>query len=177
MEDLKIEKLLGMFEKYPDLTPLQRAVLSSTGTVQSLLSAVFEKPVIAKIISQLDAGDTYIRWVILSYEVVSKKVGLYNPESNEIGTQLVPEIKEVTVCLAESVFPHSTNDEKFLNALRKGKDGGIGQVLAKMDISTTREILGIFCDENVFSRTYRLIGDRVDAVITEVFSNNEFKDL
>jgi len=174
-----------MFEKYPNLTPLQRSILSSTGTVQSLLSAIFKKPVIAKVISQRDVAGVYIRWVRLCYPAVNytrtpSVTVTASPNPDEIPYfpySSATRTEDVTVALAESVFPHELNNNEILDELRKGEEGGIGQVLVKKGIRTEREILGIYVDDNVFTRTYRLSGDGVDAIITEVFPNNVFKGI
>ena len=148
-EELNIKELLRRLEEYPRLTPLQRIILGSTSTVQSMLSVLFKSAVVAKLISQKSFGDVDIRWV-----------------------RLVKKDTEEVVCLAESVLPHETNSEEFLDALRKGEEGGIGMVIAKTDIKTERKILGLYADENIFSRTYSLSGGSVDITITEVFPNS-----
>jgi len=150
-EELKIEEILKMFEEYPTLTPLQRVVLSSTTTVQSMLATIFKTQVVAKLIAQKSFGNVDIRWVRL----VTK-------EDNKV------------VCLAESVLPHETNSKDFLDELRKGEEGGIGMVITKRGIKTERKIIGLYADEHVFTRTYSLTGERVDITITEVFPNKDF---
>jgi hypothetical protein len=173
VEDLEIDSLLKKLEKY-DLTPLQRVILSSTGTVQSLLTAIFQRPVVAKIIAQIDTVDSYIRWARLVYNKEDKKVGLYNPSPDEIGTCMIPYIKEETVCLAESIFPHKSNDPEILKELRKGDDGGIGYVLAKKKIVVNRTILGIYADDHTFARNYQITGKNINCIITEVFPRGAF---
>lgn len=148
-EELNIEKLLEKLDEYPQLTPLQRIILGSTSTVQSMLSVVFKSPVIAKLISQKSFGNVDIRWV-----------RLVKKETDEV------------VCLAESVLPHETNAKDFLEELKRGEEGGIGVAIVKRDIKTERRILGLYADENIFSRTYSLSGGSVDITITEVFPNN-----
>ena len=147
-EELNIKELLRKLGEYPQLTPLQRIVLSSTSTVQSMLSVLFKSAVVAKLISQKSFGNVDIRWV-----------------------RLVKETDEV-VCLAESVLPHETNAKDFLEELKRGEEGGIGMAIVKRDIKTERRILGLYADENIFSRTYSLSGERVDITITEIFPNN-----
>lgn len=148
-EELNIDELLRRLEKYPQLTPLQRIILSSTSTVQSMLSVLFKSTVIAKLISEKSFGTVDIRWV-----------------------RLVKKDTDEVVCLAESVLPHGNNSKEFLNALRKGEEGGIGMVIAKREIKTERKILGLYADENIFSRTYSLTGKSVEVTITEIFPNN-----
>lgn len=153
-EELKIAEILEMFEEFPTLTPLQRVILSSTTTVQSMLSVIFKTPVVAQLIAQKSFGNVDIRWVRL----VTKK-------DNKV------------VCLAESVLPHETNDKDFLEELREGKEGGIGMIITRRGIKTERTIWGIYADEHVFTRVYSLKGDGVDVTITEVFPNGIYEDL
>ena len=174
MEDHNVEETLKWFEQYKELTPLQRAILSSTSTVQTMLSAIFEKPVIANLISQMALDGVDIRWVQLSYDEVEREVTVYSPAPGELGTAMKPISVSRVVCMAESVLPRATNSQEFLQELRAGRPGGIGVAISKLKISTERVILGIFCDENVFTRTYRLKGDGVDIIITEVFPNNVY---
>ena len=151
-EELNIETLLEKLDEYPQLTPLQRILLTSTSTVQTMLSVLFKSVVVAKLISQKSFGNVDIRWV-----------------------RLVEKETDKVFCLAESVLPHETNSEEFLDELRKGGEGGIGMVISKLGIKTERKILGLYADENIFSRTYSLSGEGVDCTITEIFPNNIYE--
>lgn len=148
-EELNIEELLRRLGEYPQLTPLQRMILASTTTVQSLLSTLFLEPIIAKLISEKSFGNVDIRWI-----------------------RLVKKDTDEAVCLAESVLPYESNSEEFLDELRKGQEGGIGMIVTRMGIKTERKILGLYADENIFSRTYSLSGEGVDCTLTEIFPNN-----
>lgn len=165
-EDAGIGGLLERLKTY-DLTPLERVILANEGTVQSLLSTLFLVPVEVEVISQIEESGVIIRW--------SKLVANYAPDNR------------VTVCLAESVIPVEKNNHGFINGIRE-KQWGIGVLLEAVRIRTTREILGIYADEQVFSRTYRILGEenespetfknsRANIVITEVFNREILRKL
>lgn len=173
-EDAGIGELLERLKTY-DLTPLERIILCNEGTVQSLLSMLFMVPVEVEVISQLEESGVIIRW--------TKLVANYAPDNR------------VTVCLAESVIPIEKNSTGFINGIRE-KQWGIGMLLEGVGVQTTREILGIYADEQIFSRTYRILGagripagvhvssgimqmrdDRADIIITEVFPKAVYKKL
>jgi chorismate-pyruvate lyase len=144
-EELKIGKMLKMLEGAPNLTALQRAIVTTDGTVQTMLSVIFGKEVTAKVISQLDIGGVTVRW-----------------------TQLIIEETGQVVCIAESIIPRGANSRVFMEDL-DAREIGIGQILAKHKIMTKRTLLGIFCDNENFTRTYRIAGSTTDILITEVF--------
>lgn len=152
-EELDNNKLLGMLEAAPDLTPLQRAIVTTDGTVQTMLSVVFKSEVIAKVIGQRTVGDVIVRW-----------------------TQLIVKETGRVVCLAESVFSRKDNFPQFIDDI-DSRELGIGQILKKYDIITKRIILGVFCDDNNFTRTYRIKGSVTDILITEVFPIKAYKGL
>jgi len=153
VEELGLEKLLKEFDERPALTPLHRVILASTSTVQTMLSVIFMEKVVAKLIIQKSIGNVDVRWV-----------------------RLVIEDTGQVVCLAESVIPHDTNHQEFIEELREGNPGGIGMIIARRKILTDRKILGIYVDENIFSRAYQLIGTGVDITIEEVFPKAVFVD-
>jgi len=152
-EELDIGKLLGMLEAAPELTPLQRAIVTTDGTVQTMLSVVFKSEVIAKVIGQLTVGDVIVRW-----------------------TRLIVKDTGRVVCLAESVFSRKDNLSQFIDEI-DSRELGIGQILRKHNIMTKRIIIGVFCDDNWFTRTYRIKGSVTDIYITEVFPTRAYEGL
>jgi chorismate-pyruvate lyase len=144
-EELKMDKLLKMLEAAPDLTALQRAIVTTDGTVQTMLTVIFNTPVTAHVISQINVGDSIVRW-----------------------TRLIRDDTGKTVCIAQSVIPRKENSQIVLTDI-DACELGIGQILARHKVMTKRTILGIYCDENNFTRTYRIKGTITDIVITEVF--------
>lgn len=145
-----IETTLEMLGDY-ELSPLERILLSTDGTVQTLLSVIFATPVQVEVISQIDYGEVFVRWVKLVTN----------------GT------KPVTVALAESVIPFKRNDDDFIGMMGD-RNIGIGEAIKKTKVYTQRLILGIHVDDTTFSRTYRIVGDSIDVIITETFNRGLF---
>jgi len=145
MEDSNIQNTLDMLNAQ-DLTSIERIVLASTDTVQSLMSVIFSTPVRVEVISQINYHKTMIRWV---------KLVIDNPDP-------------VTVALAESVIPIEHNRTELIGAMIE-QEIGIGQEISKLGVFTRRRILGIHVDDNTISRTYTITGASLDMVITELF--------
>lgn len=150
MEDLNTKNTLEML-KGRDLSTIERIILASTDTVQSLLSVIFLAQVQVEVISQLNYDTVLVRWVRL---VVDKS----------------------TVALAESVIPLETNHAVFIGAMGD-RDIGIGQAINKLGFATRRDILGIHVDATTFARTYRITGDKIDVLITETFNRRLYREL
>jgi chorismate-pyruvate lyase len=151
-EELNTDGLLEMLKAAPTLTPLQRAIVTTDGTVQTMLSVIFNKKVVVKVISQRDIGNCVVRWTQLEIE-----------ESGKV------------VCLAESVIPRGESNSEIVMKDIDGRMLGIGQILKRHGVMTKRTIIGIFGDENNFSRTYRIEGSVTDITITEVFPVAEYR--
>lgn len=161
IEEIYVQKLIDKLSKY-ELSPLERVILANDATVQSLLSVILRIPVQVEVIAQVELNRNIFRWVRL--------VADYG------------EAGKVTACLAMSVIPTGLNDFQFVEGVRD-KQRGIGQLLAELDFKIKREILGFYADEMVFSRTYRITGNRIteynretkcDILITEVFQRQIF---
>lgn len=148
-----------LFNKVKELkaNSIERALLLNEGPVQELLSNIFVTPVYVEVLSQVELNASIIRW-----------------------TKIMAEDK--TVCLATSVIPIKDNPNGFINGIRE-QTFGIGQLLDSTNIITYREILGIYVDDNVFSRSYKvrnsLCNDsvRVCMIITELFPKECYKGL
>jgi len=136
-----------------DLSTVERILLSTKGTVQTLLSVIFGYPVSVEVISQLNYDSVLVRWVRLYAE---------DPDP-------------FTIALAESVIPLAKNRPDFIEKM-SDRELGIGQVLSMLDVTTEREILGIHVDKRTIARSYRIIGGRIDILITESFMREVFSD-
>lgn len=158
MEEINEESISNMLSVIPkNLSPIERIIISNEGTVQTLLSVLFEVPVQVVVLNQTTVpalyGKQIVRW--------SKLVAKYSPSD------------EITICLAESIV--STDDEGFINGMNE-KKMGIGQLIAAKDIPTRRRILGFHSDDCIFARNYVIedvgmteIGNHLSCLISEVF--------
>lgn len=149
-----ITKTLDTLAAAGELSTLERILLSTDGTVQSLLSVIFGTPVRVEVLSQLGCGDVLVRWVQL----------------------VIDDPDPATVALAESVIPLKSNHTGFIGAMGD-RDIGIGQAIENLRILTRRTILGIHVDANTFARTYRIEGDKIDVLITEIFDRGLYRRL
>lgn len=140
----------------PNLTPVERVLLCQDGTNQTLLSILFQVPVKVHVLSQIE---------LIPYQVIIRWIKLVAEYSDE---------NKVTVCLAESVIPIKANCEGFLTAIKE-QHKGIGQILSATCTSYERRIFGLYADENIVARNYRITGEGVDVVITETFSREALK--
>lgn len=141
-EELDIGKFLEYFQ-VNNLPTLARILLSTDGTVQTLLSIIHNAPVVAVVKSQ-DQNDIYIRRE----------------------TSLMAGEKEV--CSASSKIPLSYNDSKVLDLVR-AKELGLGQIAKKLKIPTAREIKDMGLDSTHYFRTYQMQGQGLLFIITERF--------
>ncbi len=153
VEDPNITKTLEML-KDNDLSTIERIILGSTDTVQSLLSVIFGTQIDVEVISQLEYDAALVRWANL---------------------RLCDE-PDVNVALAESIIPYGNNIPEFIGAMGD-RDIGIGQAINKLGFATRRDILGIHVDDITFARTYRITGDKIDVLITESFNRALYRGL
>ena len=150
MEDTNLKMTMEMLNDH-DLTTIERIILASTDTVQSLMSVIFGTPVRVEVIAQLKYDAVMVRWAKLISD---------DPDP-------------VTVALAESVIPLEINHASFIHAMDE-RDIGIGQAITKRGTFTQRKLLGIHVDEHTFSRTYQIKGFTLDILITEIFNRELF---
>jgi len=144
-----------LIDKLPvGITSVERIILCQDGTVQTLLSVLFGMPVKVEVLSQKELpGIGILRW--------TKLVAQFEPSGQEI-----------VVCLAESIIPFK-NPEAFITAINEQKMG-IGQILKATGLNQGRHVFGIYADENVIARNYRIFGD-VEIIITETFPREAIK--
>ena len=140
-----IQDTLKMLNEH-DLSTVERILLSTQGTVQTLLGVIFGYPVSVEVISQLNYDTVLVRWVRLYAE---------DPDP-------------FTIALAQSVIPLAKNRPDFIGKM-SDKEIGIGQVLQLLGVTTEREILGVHVDERTIARSYTITGDNIDILITETF--------
>lgn len=156
--ETNIQQLIDKLPK--DINPLERVILCHDGTVQTLLSVLFGVPVKVEVLSQQTLPDIGIlRW--------TKLVAVYPL------TDMIFPGYEITACLAESVIPFKNNPEGFLTAIRE-QNLGIGQILKATGLKQERHVFGLYADENVIARNYRISGD-VEMIITETFPRDAIK--
>lgn len=156
-EEVSQDGIQHLLDKLPlNLTPIERVLLCNDGTNQTLLSVLFQMPIKVEVLSQPDFAPykVIIRW--------TKLVAEYSDDN------------KATVCLAESVIPLESNSEWLITAIGQ-KQLGIGQILKEMNKSYERRIIGLYADENVVARNYRIIGEGIDFVITETFPRQALK--
>lgn len=165
------ENIQQLIDKLPkDINPLERVILCHDGTVQTLLSVLFGVPVRVEVLSQqtLD-GIGILRWTKLVAVYPDRELrmnDIHGAPSEPPVTVGIPSI-EITACLAESVIPFKNNPEGFLTAIRE-QVMGIGQILKATGLKQERQVFGLYADENVIARNYRISGD-VEMIITETF--------
>lgn len=147
-----------------DLPIVARILLSNNGPVQDMLGIIFETEVRVEVLSQTEFNGSIIRWV--------KLVGCRNGI-------------EETYCLAESIIPIANNTQGFLTGIHE-KKWGIGKIIDSTGMTTTRKIVGVYSDENVFARNYiieNVAGERdppnygIKVLITETFPKQIFNGL
>lgn len=138
VEITKALQLIGGF------TPLQRILLTCSGTLQTTLSAYFGSEVIVKVITQ-EREDNYV-----------------------IKRDALLKLKEtgVMVCRAAS---HITTTQPDIQSQILKKGMGIGQILEAKDIHPKFKLLGVAQDEINFQRTYKLEAPGIAYRITEIF--------
>ncbi len=141
-----IRATLDMLKPH-NLQPSERILLSTKGTVMTLLAVIHDTPVKVEVISQINYDTVLCRWV-----------RLYTDDLNM-----------TTLALAESVIPLAVNRPDFIGKM-SDKELGIGQVLTMLGVATEREILGIHVDPRTIARKYRITGDMIDILITETFT-------
>lgn len=163
-EEVTEENIKNLIDKIPkNTTPIEKLILANSGTVQTLLSVLFDVPIKVEVIAQKEFSTYIIRWVQLVAE--------YSPDV------------KLSVCLAESVIDKTTSYRGFVTGIKE-KKMNIGQLMSSLKLTTERELLGFHADNSSFSRTYNItsIPDDINVrplniTITEVFQKEAFKRL
>lgn len=142
MEEVTETNILNLIRSLPDkCRPIERIIITNTGTVQTLLSVLFKNPIRVKVISQTEGVNCYIR---------------------EVQLLLLVNGKEVVVCTASSIIYLNKQGryQGFYTGIKE-KNMGIGQLLSSLKIPTEREIISYNLTKNIISRTY-FIRDIID---------------
>jgi len=129
--------------KLKEFTPVERVLLTCSGTLEVALSAYLGEPVDVEVVEQYENGEAIIR-----------KVNLKGRESKRV------------VCEATSQVI-ALDDELKKDILSKGI--GLGQALIKHGIRPEFQILNLGKTDDSFFRVYRLAAPKVVYRIKEVF--------
>ncbi len=144
----EIADLESVLRQIDHLPALWRVLLSTPGTLQGTLAALFRTPVTVALISQQVEAGRFDRTV-----------------------ELVRSDHRRAVCrahtLAEVALPE-------VHALLVGGRAGIGQILRMHHIDATFELHEVGGDDEVIERRYRLAGDGVRFDIVERFPVAQF---
>lgn len=139
-------ELLKRLEKKKKLSFLEKVLTVTTGSVTQILEAYVGEPVKIKTISQevKEAGDFAGRLAV-------RKTDLVNFREVEITDQ-----KGEVLIRAKSWTPLKRLERGFKDDLMKA-DVPIGELLAKHNIETRRELLGACIEARKVKRTYNII--------------------
>ena len=155
MEELDIPGALERLKPY-GLNPIERVLAGHTGTVQLLLSLLFDEPVDVVLIGQGDYRSSEIQ--------------------REVSLKL--RHREVEVCRAVSIIDLDRNDPFVLHHIREGQLG-LGQIAVKYNVPIKRTINTIEVTKEQVSREYTMEGfdpghQFLHFVITEMFPRDAF---
>ena len=128
-----IRRLLSMIP--PDLNGLERAVICTDGTVQTMLSAIFCAPVKVVVVNQHETKSEILRAVEL--------IAVHERDH------------EVVVCRASSVIQKKGLLPGFLVGIRE-HNMGIGQLISSIGINTNRRIMSMDSSSEYFDRHYEI---------------------
>jgi hypothetical protein len=178
MEELDIEGALKRLGPY-GLRPIERVLAGHTGTVQLLLSLLFNEPVDVVLIGQTELDG------VIHHEIhreVSLRLRKRDPQwGSELGDE---------VCRAETVIDTQRNAPEVLEHVREGKLG-IGQIAVLLHVPVTRTINTIEVTPGAIRRQYtmenlgqwhrgacgRPAAPALHYVITEVFPRELFRKI
>jgi chorismate-pyruvate lyase len=138
-----------VFEKLRGFSPLQRVLLSTEGTLQGTLSALFGAPVTVTVIRQDEIDGGITRHV-----------------------NLVCSADHMVVCRA--VTDAQVTDPKMRRLILEGK-AGLGQIMAMVGATPSFALDEAGQDDDAFWRRYRLGGGGFSLRIYEVFPKPRFE--
>lgn len=148
MEELDFQALLDRFNAQ-GFEPWERVILGHFGTVQTLLSLIFNAPVVVKLIDQTEDDGVIIRQ-----------------------THLVA--GQYAVCYATSHIGRSQNRADIIGEVLAGKLG-LGQIVAGLGMVNRRDLTNVGRNDYQFWRRYFLLGPGLRLEITEVFPREPFE--
>ena len=148
MEELDFQPLLDQFRDKA-FQRGEQVILGHFGTVQTLLSLIFGKPVNVKLTGQREENGNIMRQVQL-------RCG------------------EEVICWANTVISKELNRKDVLRDIITGSLG-LGQIVFLRQIPTRRNLIEVGRDEGAFWRTYVIEGTRLHLKIHEYFHREPFE--
>ena len=135
-ESVNQESICNMLDMIPqDVNGLERAVLCTDGTVQTLLSAIFYAPVRVDVKTQVDYDTEIMRTVEL--------IAMHSNENEHV------------VCKAWSVIQKKGSSPGFLTGIQE-QNMGIGQLISTIGINTNRIIMSMDSSKKYLTRHYEI---------------------
>ncbi len=150
MEELHVEQLLKEFNG-AGFEIGERVILGHFGTVQTLLSLIWNTPIRVDLIHQKKDSDRVMR-----------RVHLMAGDRN--------------VCTAVSAIPTQGNRDAVIADILTGQLG-LGQIIAEHTLQTHRELLFIGRDSSGFWRTYHIVGPDLVMEINEYFPRAPYEEI
>lgn len=150
MEELDFQGLLNVF-KENHFERGERVILGHFGTVQLLLSLIFDTPVLVHMIGQHKEERVIVRQIILMSG-------------------------DKEVCFATSRIQLAENSPSVVMAVEEGKLG-LGQIVVTQQIPSRRILKKVERDEATFSRLYEIVGPGLYFEIHEQFPRQPFVDV
>ncbi len=150
MEELDLQGLLEHFKSGGFLRG-EQVILGHFGTVQTVLSLIFETPVKVKLVSQIEIEGAIQRSASLC-------------------------AGDRQVCYAESHIPVQGNRREVLVEVLSGALG-LGQVIMHLNIPTKRNLVEVGRSKDDFWRFYHIDGPGLHFEIREVFPRQPFLDV
>lgn len=148
MEELNIQGLLDYF-KSNCFKKGEQVILGHFGTVQTLLSLIFEAPVNIRLIDQEEKEN-----------IITRQVELI--------------CGSTVVASATSHIPESRNKPEVLFDISSGKLG-LGQIIVTHNLPNRRILVDVGRDSAAFWRTYTIEGPGIFLEIHEYFPREPFE--
>ena len=153
---VEIERALAIVQKFD---PLQRVLLTCTGTLQGTLSAWFGGPMKIVVIEQGQQGTL----------VVGE-----TPLVDVMVFQRVIEMKHKGKCVMRADSTITTTRAEIENLIME-RNLGLGQIMEKLGIRPEFNLLEADQDGDDFWRVYELLGHEVTYRIKEVFPQRLYR--
>lgn len=148
MEELDFQELLDQFNQ-KGFQRGEQVILGNFGTVQTLLSLIFNVPVNVQLIDQKE-----------NTGVITRRVKLVAGQA--------------TVAYATSHIPRSCNDKDVIQDIIAGTLG-LGQIVVKHKIPNSRTLLSVGRDKAGFWRDYKIEGPKLHLEIGEWFPRKVYE--
>lgn len=129
----------------------ERIILGHFGTVQTLLSLIFSVPVAVRLIDQCQDNGMVMRKAQLT-------------AGDEV------------LCVAESRVATNSSRPEIIDDIRAG-ELGLGQIIARHRLPTSRSLVDLGRDRTSFWRTYDIRGSELEIRIRESFPRAPFESI